>query len=627
MSQNNSSENKKNLLLMSMLAVGIVFGDLGTSPLYSLKECFNGPHGIPATPENVFGIISLVLWSLVLVISVKYLLIILRADHEGEGGILALMEYVMPKKKGRSVLFISVLGIFGAALLYGDGIITPAISVLSAVEGLEIATPLFKPYIIPIAIILLLFLFWIQRKGTSKVGSIFGPVMVFWFLTLAALGVSVIIREPRILAAVNPYYAVAFFQSHGLHGFIVLGAVFLVLTGGEALYADIGHFGKKPIRFSWFVFILPCLVIHYFGQGALLLEDPNNAINPLFLMAPKWAIYPLVILATSATIIASQAIISGAFSLTFQAMQLGYLPRFNVRHTSKDEKGQIYLPQINNILMVLTILVVLGFQTSSSLAAAYGVAVTMTMTITTILAFIAMYKIWNWGLPISIILTTFFLIIDLSFLGSNMAKIASGGWLPLLIGIAGLAVMTTWKKGRRFLAAQMLRMTHPISAAIDDFKSEEFKHIPGTAVYMTGNPGITPPTLVQNLKHNKVFHEQIIILSIDIQQIPYVKQADRITLEMPTDGFFQLRGHYGFMEEIDVNKLMIEVQKNDKIDLDLEKVSYVLGRETLIVDDKIGLSSWQDKIFIFMSKNAQSATKYFNLPEDRVFEIGSQVKV
>jgi KUP system potassium uptake protein len=495
------------------------------------------------------------------------------------------------------------------------------------VEGLEVATPLFKPYIIPIAIVLLIFLFVIQRKGTSKVGSIFGPVMIFWFLSLAALGVSVIVRKPEILMSLNPYYAVSFFQSHGLHGFIVLGAVFLVLTGGEALYADIGHFGKKPIRFSWFVFILPCLILHYFGQGALLLEDPANAVNPLFMMAPKWAIYPLVILATSATIIASQAIISGAFSLTFQAIQLGYLPRFSVKHTSKDEKGQIYLPQVNNFLMVGTILVVLGFQSSSNLAAAYGLAVTMTMTITTILAFIAMYKIWKWGLPVSILVTAFFLVIDLSFLGSNLAKIVSGGWLPLVIGIAGVLVMTTWKKGRRFLAAQMLRITHPISSVIEDFKSDDYKHIPGTAVYMTGNPGITPPTLIQNLKHNKVFHEQIIILSIDIQQIPYVKSADRITLEMPTEGFFQLRGHYGFMEEIDVNQLMLEVQKSDMIHLDLDKVTYVLGRETLIVDDKIGLSSWQDKIFIFMSKNAQSATKYFNLPEDRVFEIGSQVKV
>ncbi|TNE34367.1 potassium transporter Kup [bacterium] len=627
MNSTESNQGKKKLIYLSLLAIGIVYGDIGTSPLYALRECFFGPHRVATTPDNILGILSLVFWSLIFVISIKYLLIILRADHNGEGGILALMEFVRPKKKGIKLVIVSMLGIFGAALLYGDGVITPAISVLSAVEGLEVATPLFKDFLIPITIVILLVLFLFQRKGTSLVGAVFGPVTMIWFLTLAAMGVSVILRKPEILIALNPYYAVHFFTLHGTHGFIVLGVVFLSVTGGEALYADIGHFGKAPIRLAWFVFVLPCLVLNYFGQGALLLENPNMAVNPFYLMAPSWALYPLVILAMMATIIASQAIISGVFSLTFQAVQLGYLPRFVVKHTSESEQGQIYLPQINNLLMIGTILMVLGFQTSSNLASAYGLAVTMTMTITSLLAFIAMYKIWKWGLFTSIIVTILFLIIDVSFLISNLSKIVSGGWFPLLVGITGLVVMLTWKKGRQVLATRILKITHPIDSVIADFEINKYPKVPGTAIYMTGNPGIAPPTLVQNLNHNKVFHEQILILSIIIHQIPYIKTEERINLEKLTDGFYLLKGNFGFMEEIDIPKLMAAVKKSNIIDIDLDETTYILGRETLIADSDIGLSRWQDSIFIFMSKNSQSATKYFNLPEDRVFEIGTQIKI
>ncbi len=622
-----NGSSKKKLLYLSLLAIGIVYGDIGTSPLYSIRECFSGPHSIPTTPDNIFGILSMVFWSLIFVISIKYLLIILKADHNGEGGILALMEFVRPKKKGLRLVIISTMGIFGAALLYGDGVITPAISVLSAVEGLTIATPFFTPFVIPITIIILVGLFIFQRKGTSLVGSVFGPVTVAWFLMIAALGVAVIIRKPEILMSLSPYYAVHFFMTHGAHGFIILGVVFLVVTGGEALYADIGHFGKAPIRFAWFTFVLPCLVLNYLGQGALLLENPALASNPFYLMAPAWALYPLVIMATQATIIASQAIISGAFSLTFQAVQLGYLPRFVVKHTSGEERGQIYLPQINNMLMVGTIAVVLGFRTSSNLASAYGLAVTMTMTITSLLAFIAMHRIWKWSLFISASITALFLTIDLSFLGSNLTKIASGGWFPLMVGIGGLLMMTTWKNGRRLLAVQLAKISLPISTIIDDFNSKKFHKVPGTAVFLTGNPELTPPALVQNLKHNKVFHEQIIILSINILQTPHLNFEKRISLEKLTDHFYRLTAHYGFMERVDVTKLMNNFKRSRHIEIDLNETSYILGRETLIPDNKVGMNIWQEKLFLFMSRNSQNATTYFNVPPKHVFEIGSQVLI
>jgi KUP system potassium uptake protein len=628
--QDKEDQNKagdKKLLYLSLLAIGIVYGDIGTSPLYAIRECFYGPHGIPATPENIFGILSLVFWSLILVISIKYLVIILRADHNGEGGILALMEFVRPKKKGMSLVIISTMGIFGAALLYGDGVITPAISVLSAVEGLNVATPLFSPYIIPIVVVILVALFMFQRKGTSLIGLVFGPLMAIWFLSIAILGINYIIREPLILKALNPYNAFHFFMVHGTHGFIVLGVVFLVVTGGEALYADIGHFGKSPIRRAWFTFVLPCLVLNYLGQGALLLENPVLAYNPFYLMAPPWALYPLVILATLATIIASQAIISGAFSLTFQAVQLGFLPRFIIKHTSKEERGQIYLPQINNMLMVGTIAVVLGFKTSSDLASAYGLAVTMTMTITSLLAFIAMHKIWKWGLFLSGLITGVFLTIDLSFLGSNLFKIASGGWFPLLVGLTGLFMMITWRKGRRYLVVQLSRISQPMNVILADFQSEKYHKVPGTAVYMTRNPGITPPALVQNLKHNKIFHEQIIILSINILEIPHVKPENQIKMEKLAKQFYRLTVHYGFMEQVDITKLMTNLNKNKGISLELSETSFILGRETLVPNKKIGMNIWQDRLFLFMTKNSQRATEYYNVPQKNVFEIGSQVTI
>lgn len=621
-----SGKNKK-LLYLSLLAIGIVYGDIGTSPLYAIRECFYGPHRIETSPENIFGILSLVFWALIFVISIKYLLIILRADNEGEGGILALMEFVRPKGKGARIVIITAMGIFGAALLYGDGIITPAISVMSAIEGLEVATPFFKPFVIPLTIGVLIALFLIQKRGTSLVGSVFGPLTIIWFLTIAALGVSVIIRKPEILLALNPYYAIHFFAIHGWHGLIILGVVFLVVTGGEALYADIGHFGKAPIRLAWFALVLPCLVLNYFGQGALLLENPMLASNPFYLMAPSWGIYPLVAMATMATIIASQAVISGAFSLTFQAVQLGYLPRFVVKHTSENERGQIYLPQINALLMVGTIAVVLGFRTSSNLASAYGLAVTMTMTITSLLAFIAMHKIWKWGLLISSGITFLFLTVDLSFLYSNLTKIANGGWFPLLVGLSGLLMMTTWKKGRKILSIQLSKNTKSVKHIVTEFQTNKYHKISGTAVYLTSNPEHTPPALSQNLQHNKIMHEHIVILTIDIVTVPRINLENRISVEKLAEGFYRIIAHYGFMERVNITRLMYVLKKEQLISIDFHNISYILGRETLIPDNKVGMNIWQDKLFIFMSKNAQRATTYYNVPKESVFEIGTQVSI
>lgn len=622
----NTHESKR-LFYLALLSIGIVYGDIGTSPLYAIRECFSGPHSIVANNTNIYGVLSLVFWALILVVSVKYLLIILRADHYGEGGILALMELVMPKRKGYKLLLISVLGIFGASLLYGDGLITPAISVLSAVEGLSVTTSLFDPYILPITITILLVLFIFQQKGTSLIGSIFGPVMVLWFSTIALLGLVQIFKRPDILVALNPSYAVEFFKVNGIHGFILLGVVVLVVTGGEALYADIGHFGKAPIRLGWFAFVLPCLLLNYFGQGALLLEHPDMASNPFYLLAPSWALYPLVALASLATIIASQAIISGAFSLTFQAIQLGYLPRMVVKHTSSKEHGQIYIPLINSILMIGTIIVVLGFQNSSNLASAYGLAVTMTMTITSMLAFIAMNRIWKWGLAISIPVTIIFLTIDLSFLGSNLAKILSGGWFPLVVAIAGLILMNTWKKGRRFLAAQLSKISPHINSVIIEFEKGEFKSVPGTAVYMVRNAERTPPALTQNMKHNKVFHQQIILLSIDVMRVPRIDPEKRFNFDKLFEGFYRLIAHYGYMEKIDVTELFESLKKENYLTLENSDITYILGRETLIPDASYGLSLWQDKLFSFMSRNAQRATTFYHVPNEQVFEIGTQVNI
>lgn len=624
----NEKSKYKRLALLSLAALGIVYGDIGTSPLYALRECFYGPHAISSTDDNILGVLSLIFWSLIIVISVKYLLLVMRADNDGEGGILALMALVRPagKSNGWKYMLILTLGLFGASLLYGDGIITPAISVLSAVEGLKVATPFFEPYIIPLTVIILAVLFAVQHKGTTGVGKIFGPITLMWFLSIASLGIASILENTEVLKAINPYYAIEFFIENGFHGFVILGSVFLVVTGGEALYADMGHFGRKPIKLAWFILVLPCLLLNYFGQGALLLNDETAVLNPFYYLAPEWALYPLVILATLAAVIASQAVISGAYSLTFQALQLGYLPRMRILHTSEEERGQIYIPQLNWILCIATIALVLGFRSSSNLAAAYGIAVTTTMVITTLLLYVAMKRLWKWNTILALIVISFFLIIDLSFWGANLLKIMQGGWVPLALGAVIYLLMNTWNSGRRNLLEKIHQQTMSLENFITEILSIRMIAIPGTAIYMSSNSKGTPPPLILNIKHNRLLHKQIIILTIKFHKIPHIRSEERIQIEQPTDGFYRVLANYGFMDITNIQQIM-EMLLAQGIKLKMETTTFFLGRETLIPNPKKGLAILRDKLFILMSNNAQRATDFFNIPPNRVFEVGTQVEL
>ena len=623
-----NKSSTKYLLLLSLSALGIVYGDIGTSPLYALRECFYGHHAIAANEDNVLGVLSLIFWSLIIIISIKYVIIVMRADNDGEGGILALMTLARPSesKKGWKYFMILALGLFGAALLYGDGIITPAISVLSAVEGLTIATPFFDPYIIPLTIFILVILFSVQSKGTGSVGKIFGPITFIWFITIALLGLASIIQNPGVIRAVNPYYAVNFFLHNDFQGFVILGSVFLVVTGGEALYADMGHFGKTPIKLAWFCLVLPCLLLNYFGQGALILNDPSTVENPFYYLAPQWLLYPLVALATLATVIASQALISGAFSITFQALQLGYLPRMKILHTSEDERGQIYIPQLNWILLIATIALVLGFRKSTNLAAAYGIAVTTTMVITTILLSVTMVKLWKWNRTAVVLVTAFFLIIDLSFWGANMLKILQGGWVPLTLGVLIYLIMTTWQKGRKNLMEKIRQQTMSLENFVTEFLSIRLIAIPGTAVYMSSSSNGTPPPLILNIKHNRLLHKQVIILTIKFHKVPHIKIEERVQVEQPTEGFYRVIANYGFMDITNIQQI-IELLEKQGIKIKMHNTTFFLGRETLIPCPKRGFRMFRDKIFILMSNNAQRATDFFNIPPNRVFEVGTQVEL
>ncbi len=617
------------LFVLSLAALGVVYGDIGTSPLYAMRECFHGAHAIAITPLNVLGVLSLIVWSLLLVISVKYLGFILQADNRGEGGILALTALATPIKiVSRSERWwIVVLGVFGAALLYGDSIITPAISVLSAVEGLRVATPFFNPYVIPITIVILIGLFLIQRRGTAGIGKVFGPVTLLWFLVLAVLGVSQIVRNPAVLVAVNPYYAIEFFILNGWYGWLILGTVVLVITGGEALYVDMGHFGRRPIRIVWFTIVLPALLLNYFGQGALLLADPGAAENLFYLLAPTWALYPLVILATAATVIASQAVISGAFSSTMQAVQLGLVPRMKIDHTSTTEFGQIYIPAINWALMLACIALVLGFRSSSNLAAAYGVAVITTMTITSIVFFVVARERWKWSLYKVIPIVGMFIIIDFAFLGANLVKIPDGGWFPLVVAVLIFTLMTTWKKGRRVLAARLMSNAHPIDEFLQDIARHAPVRVPGTAIFMNGNASGTPPALLHNLEHNKVIHERVILLTVKTKQVPHIEEDEsRHSVEPLGNGFWRMTIHYGFMEDPDIPKVLDGIQEPG-FAFNPNDTTFFLGRETLIATKNPGMALWREKLFAAMSRNATSATAYFCLPPNRVVELGSQVEI
>ena len=616
------------LLYLALGALGIVFGDIGTSPLYAFRESFHEEYGIAVTAANVLGILSLIFWALVLIISVKYVMFVMRADNRGEGGMIALTALVTPvSRPGRRRWVLILFGLFGTSLLYGDGMITPAISVLSAVEGLSVATPFFDPYIIPIVIVILVALFAVQRKGTAGVGKVFGPVMVAWFSVLAAMGAWWVVREPSVFRAMNPLYGYRFFADNGWHGFLVLGSVFLVVTGGEALYADMGHFGRRPIRMAWFFMVLPALLLNYFGQGALLLGQPEAVENPFFHMAPEWALYPLVVMATLAAVIASQALISGAFSITMQAVQLGYMPRMQVEHTSERQRGQIYIPSINWILMVACIGLVLGFRSSSNLAAAYGVAVTTDMVFTTILFATFAYDRWKWSLPAVLALAAGFLVIDLAFWGANIVKIPAGGWFPLVVGAIVFTLMTTWKKGRQILSARQADSALPWDFFAHDMVMTPIHRVPGTAVFMYGNPNGTPPALLHSLKHYKVLHEQVVLLAVKTEEIPYVPAEDRVRVETVDEGFYRVTVRYGFMQDPNIPHAL-ELVDHEGLDLSPVHTTYFLGRETLIATShRSGMAIWRENLFAVMSRNARTATSFFHLPPNRVVELGAQIEL
>jgi len=618
------------LYALALLAMGIVYGDIGTSPLYAVRECFYGTHSVPVTHANILGVLSLIFWSLIIVVTVKYHVYVLRFDNRGEGGILALMGLVaMDKARGpRARAVLMVLGLFGAALLYGDGMITPAISVLSAVEGLEVATPFFKPYVIPITIVILVGLFLFQRRGTAGVGIIFGPIILAWFLVLALMGIRGILWEPSVLTALNPMHAYRFFIANGMHGFLVLGAVFLVATGGEALYADLGHFGEKAIQIDWFSVVGPSLMLHYLGQGALLIRNPQAAHNPFYLLAPAWALYPLVILATAATVIASQAIISGVFSLTRQAIQLGYLPRMEIVHTSSAEIGQIYMPAVNWALAAATIAVVLGFRSSTNIAGAYGVAVSATMIITTILAFIVARDRLGWSVATAGIVTFAFLIADVAFLGANSAKIAAGGWFPLLVAAIVFVVMTTWRRGRHVLAVKLREGALSPEQFVQSLAIRPPQRVAGTAVFMHRNPAVLPSALLHSIKHYKVLHQTVILLTIANEEVSHLGEEERLQVDSLGTGMFRITGRYGYMEDIDVPALLDLASTRGGPPVPPMDTTYFLGRETLIVTSKAsGMARWREKIFASMMRNAESAARFFRLPPNRVVELGAQIEL
>lgn len=615
------------LLTLAVGALGVVYGDIGTSPLYALRECLHH-DGIHATAGNVLGILSLIVWALILVVTVKYLVFVMRADNRGEGGILALLALVIrPRTQPRGLkAALAAMGVFGAALLYGDGMITPAITVLSAVEGLNVATRVFEPFIIPISIVILVGLFMVQSRGTAVIGRIFGPVMLLWFASIGVFGLVGALRDPTVFYAVNPYHALRFMTHHGYTAFLVLGSVFLAVTGGEALYADMGHFGKEPIRLAWFTVALPALLLNYFGQGALVIHDPASIENPFYRLAPSWALYPMVVLAAMAAVIASQALISGAFSLTRQAVQLGYSPRVDIEHTSAREIGQIYIPGVNWLLMVSCIALVLGFRSSSNLAAAYGIAVTGTMGITTVLFYFVARERFGWTMLQAGVPAFLFLVMDTAFFLANATKIEHGGWFPLLVGVMVFSAMTTWKTGRHILGQRLTESTLPIGLFLDDVRRSSPTRVPGTAVFMFGSPDGVPPALLHNLKHNKVLHETVVLLRVDTEEAPHVDPKERVTVEAMGEGFFRMVMHYGFMEDPDVPTVLSRV-KFPALKLPPMDTTFFLGRETLIASRKPGMALWRERLFSVMSRNARTATSFFHLPPNRVVELGAQIEL
>jgi KUP system potassium uptake protein len=609
-------------------AIGVVYGDIGTSPLYTLRTAFTGPHGLPLTQQNVMGVLSVIFWALVVVVTLKYITLIMRADNRGEGGILALTALVSRGLEGapRRRWWLVGFGIFGAAMFYGDGMITPAISVLGAVEGLEVIAPALHPFIVPVSVIIMLALFGIQKRGTATIGASFGPVMCLWFVVLAVLGAMEIAVRPAVLAALNPAYAVTFVTAHPGISFIAFGAVVLAVTGTEALYADMGHFGATPIRRAWLLFVMPALVINYFGQGALILNDPAAIKNPFYLLAPDWALVPLLVLATAAAIIASQAVISGAFSLTRAAIQMGYCPRLTIEHTSERAIGQIYVPFINWSLLAAVIALVVGFRNSDNLAAAYGIAVTLAMLIDSILIFVVMRRLWNWPMWAAVGTAAPLLLIDLTFLSSNALKIPDGGWFPILIGIVVFTLLTTWKRGRIVLMERLAEDAMPLDLFIQSIEASPPTRVPGTAIFLTGTQDRVPHALLHNLKHNKVLHDRIIFLTVVTRDIPFVSDEERYEIRPLGCDFFKMLAHYGFKEDPDIPALLEDCGRKG-VTFDMMETSFFVSRETLIPTVAPGMALWREKIFVSMSKNATKASEFFQIPTNRVVELGTQVEL
>ena len=621
---------------LSLGALGVVYGDIGTSPLYALTECFRGVHAVEPTRDNIYGVLSLVFWALTFVVTFKYLFFVMRADNRGEGGILALFALVRPRSSARGrAWFIVGLGLFGAALLYGDGVITPAITVLGAVEGISVATPAFQHLVVPLSVAILVALFWFQKRGTAAIGRVFGPVMLVWFLSIAAFGVRGILMHPAILRALDPRLAIELFLRDGTAGFLVLGGVVLVVTGAEALYADMGHFGRRPIRVAWAALVLPALVLNYFGQSANLLVHPDAIRNPFYALVPDWALYPMIVVATLAAIVASQALISGAFSLTRQAVQLGYAPRVTIVHTSSTEIGQIYIPEVNSALAVTCVALVLGFRSSSALAAAYGIAVTGTMIITSILFHQVAVRRWKWPEWQASALTGLFLTVDLAFFGANIVKIGDGGWFPLGVAAVVYTLMTTWKKGRDVLGAFSRENSLPMGLFLDDVRRRRPARVPGTAVFMSSDPSGAPPVLLHHLKHNKMLHERVILVSLTSEEIPQVPDRERVTWADLGEGFFQVVARYGFMETPNVPELLHSLEQRGNADaMGLGGIvvrpldtTFYLGRETLLPDGPSAMARWRKRLFIVMARNAVSASSFFALPANRVVEMGAQIQL
>ncbi len=618
---------RKRLAALTLGALGVVYGDIGTSPLYALQETF-GEHGIRVNTENVLGALSLIFWSLIVVVSLKYVLFIMRADNKGEGGIMSLIALarrgVHATPRVRTLLI--ALGLMGAALFYGDSVITPAISVLSAMEGLKIAEPGLTPYVIWVTVAIIFGLFWVQKRGTGKVGAIFGPITVLWFLSLAALGIYGISRNPAVLFALSPHHAVLFFIHNHSEAFFALGSVVLAVTGVEALYADMGHFGKKPIRLAWFGLVLPSLLLNYFGQGALLIGDPSAVTNPFYLLAPSILLYPLIGLATLAAVIASQAVITGAFSMTREAIQLGYTPRMQIRHTSVEQRGQIYLPWINRMLMVLVIAAVLGFRTASGLGAAYGIAVTGTMAITSILALVVARKLWHWSLLIVLPLGGVLLTVDIAFFSANLIKVEHGGWFPLVLGAIFFTVFSTWRRGRELVLREMKQGGLSLDSFIASIANHPPLRVPGTAVFLTSNQKSVPHALLHNLKHNKVLHERNVMLTVETLDTPTAEPDERIELTALGAEFYSIMLRFGFAEDPNVPRALGLCQKRGLM-FDMMDTTFFLSRETIVAGERAGMALWRDRLFAFMSRNAMPATTFFRIPGNRLVELGTQIEI